>query len=1149
MPASKVPVTFAFGRRDRIDPKLAPLGVLKVGKNLRVRKDGRLGMRDGYTPISMVTANGALVAYDLHEYRGRLCASGSDTADGFPVDVFEYLGMAPNLWRGSDRFGRRVALNPFSNLREVAGIPQPNGGVTSFDAAATGGYVCLVFVPTTVGGLLAVIVDAATDQVVHFEDLTRVGGPFSSDTGKPFSPRVIGIGSTFYVAAWFGATSHVVVGSFIVGTSSVWTPFYSSGTVTGVTSLDLCPVTNPTTARLILAFDRGNQDLDVRIFNTLGTQVGATITVSGTLTNKIAIEADQTDNTINLFTVESPSNTRLRTFNFAGSLLTGPTTLTNGFNGSICRLPALGTLGESVAVAVDTSDLSAASTCNVAVTVYNQDTHAAGSTFTVYDAALRTRLFAAQSARQPAAVLFGALVAPGLPSYDQATNALFFAAPDVAHVVFRDYVSATNHALVNLSRDTSTGALCWPALFDPGVDVSMPVVSLVDIFNTERRQGVVFGGLYYEAGAALSVYDGRFPAELGFGEAPGIISATPSHSATYDVVATITGAVVGTGALQLTSRDLIFFVDDGTGSPGEVRIPFTFAMTAAVAAALIAFTASGVLTASVVSGALVVSTVATAVTLTLTSGSAAASLGFGALVGRTFYGTSALQPGATYYYTVHFETVLSDKSLMLGPPSVGGAAGDDFARAHAVTLTGNQNIVTLVVTTPHSARVAMGDAVFGGDITAVLSRTEWSPSAETAGSVFRRCVAQRVPVGIASYGALLTIIDNVSDTALGDNEALYTQASRGALSGPLEQNAPQPSRLVAATESRLITAGLGHEFLVQVSRDAFLGEAFSFSDFSQFFSQVAGPVIGVRSLDSARLVFTADRIYAVTGAGPDDVGGGGFDPPVEIPTPSGLSNAWSFLEGPDGLWFQLDDTKLFRIPRGGGAPTWEGVDVEDTLQDFPIIVGTAKHKRDNTAVFACCSAVSSDVRFLVRDFRTENWFEDTVPLGDDSPVGGHGVDAITSYGETLAYASAGTVFVQSAGDYLDGASGAFIETQARTHPLYPFGVGGYGQIYDLLLTGEYRGDCRLECRVSYDDGLAFAALTSFDLLASDGLVAGQTIQRRWAMPQDITSSLVVEFTITQGSGVESSEGFVFNQFDLLVEAEDGLRELRPDEMA
>ncbi len=101
----------------------------------------------------------------------------------------------------------------------------------------------------------------------------------------------------------------------------------------------------------------------------------------------------------------------------------------------------------------------------------------------------------------------------------------------------------------------------------------------------------------------------------------------------------------------------------------------------------------------------------------------------------------------------------------------------------------------------------------------------------------------------------------------------------------------------------------------------------------------------------------------------------------------------------------------------------------------------------------------------------------------------------------------------------------------------------------MLLTGEFRGDCLLECQVSYDDGLTFTALTSFDLLESDGLVPGQTIQRRWAMPQDITSSLVVEFSITQGQAAAPTEGFVFNQFDLLVEAEDGLRELNPAEMA
>lgn len=1151
MAKSKVPVTYAFGRRDRVDPKLAPLGVLKVGKNLRVRKDGRLGTRTGYQPLDMSTANGDLFAYDLHEYRGRLCALGSDAGDGFPTDRFEYLGIEPYPWRGTDRFGQRVTVNPFTDLREVAGIAQPGGGVSSSDVAASEGYVCLAYVTAAAGVnyTYVVIVDAATDQVVHAENLYFDGtaGPLFND--QPSRLRVIAVGLTFYVAAVF-ADGAISIAQYTVGTSTRFTAYIAVASVGDpITAFDMCAVTHPTTGNVVLAWDRGTLgNLTVLVINAAGAVVGSPIIVGSGATNNVfvALEADQVANRINVFTVETPTNGRLRTYNFAGTLLVGPTTTASGATGSICRLPLLVSHPESVAVAVN------ATSFDVSVRVYNQATHAAvTAVFSVKSALMRTRLLSGQSTGQAVAVVFGGLVAPVISSPEQATNALFYLTPTTAHVAFRDYVRAADQAAptvpFNLSRDTTTGELAWLALVDPGVDdIAMPVVSLVKFQSAARRQGVEFGDLYYEAGAAPAVYDGRFAAEVGFGEAPGL-TLQASNSATYESTASLTGKTVNAGIVRTSSKTLEISVDNA-GTETTVSVWMAFSAPLSVVAAFIQATGSAVLTASAVDNKLQISAIATGadVSITVTGGTMAELVGLGNLVGVPFYGSTALSPGGTYYYTLHFEVVLADKSVMFGPPSVGGAAGADFATATSVTLTGDQNVVTLTGTIPHSLRIALGDALYGADVTAVFSRTQWQAFSKTPGSIFRRCVTTRLPTGPGRYGSGFSVEDHVSDAALSDNEALYTQADRGALSGPLEQDAPRACRYITATESRLITGGLGRTSLVQVSREAFTGETISFSDFSQFFSQVAGPVIGVHALDSARFVFTLDRIYAITGVGPDDLGGAGFDAPVEIPTPSGLSNAWSFLEGPDGLWFQLDDTKLFRIPRGGGAPTWEGVDVEDTLLAFPHITGACKHKGDNVAVFACCSD-DGNARFLVRDFRTENWVEDVPFIHIGFVSSGFAVAAITAYGESLAYVVGGVVYVQTTG-FVDGPD-AFIETQVRTHPLYPFGVGGYGQIYELLLTGEYRGDCQLDCRVSYDDGQSFATLDSFDL---SGLSVGATIQRKWTLPQDITSSIVIEFSCSpsEAEGADAtSEGFVFNQVDLLVEAEDGLRELEPSEMA
>lgn len=1011
-----VPITFGFGLADRVDPKLAPFGVLKVGKNLRIRKDGRLGPRLGYRPLPDETGNGTLHAYDLHEYRGRLVAYGSDTDDGYPTDLFEYVDSYLAQWRGCDATASRVVLNPFTNPREVGGLPQPGDGITSFDAAIGGGLLCLVYNVgfNTFDGYVA-LVNVANDQVVHHQ---RIGSVSFN------SARVAYAGDTFYIAGLNGPTN-VVVYSYQVGVSTAFASFLVDGSMVGVTAFDMCAVTNPTTtARIALAIDRqAGNDLLVKVYNAAGAQVGSTCTVTGIATSRIAIEADQADDTINLFTVAAGVG-ELRTFNFSGTLLDGPTATTAGSVGGICRLPAQGSFTEHVAVAVsDASD-------SVVVQYFDVDTHAVTDTATVQQALLVTKPVSGQSENQPMAVVFAAVIGHDLSQTDGLTNGLFFVTPDCAHMATRDLARAMRDSSVRLntlSHDATTGQLCWLGQYDAG-GVLFPSITVVDFQSDERRQTVPFGGLLYSAGATPLAYDGRFPVPLNFAELPGIASAT-------------------------------------AGSSG---------------------------------------------------GDLAAS--------------------ATYSYVVHWEYVLADGSVIVGPVS----------EPVQVSTGASDNRVTLTVATPHTVAIALGDALYGANVSAVVSRTVWEPLARIEGSVFRRCVVEPVTVGMADYGALLTVVDTTSDTDLADEAPVYTQGERGPISAPLQHFAPLGCEHITATEARLMTGGLARSFDVQISKAAYLGEAFEFSPLSPYFATVAGPVRGVRYLDGVKLVFTSDRIYAIGGDGPDDIGAGALDYPREIPAPSGLSDPWSFLDAPDGLWFQVDDAKLFRIPRGGGAPTWEGVDVQDTLREFYEIVGAAKCKADNAALFAC-NKTSLDTRIIVRDFRTEQWFVDEVPHGTSD------IDALTSWGATVAYAAGGRVWAQETTaavgywdvDVPDDETALHIETQATTHPLYPFGLGGYGQIHEVLLTGELLGVCVLNARVSYDDGQTYTDLESFDLA---GDVAFGTIQRKWTLPQDVTSSVVFEFTVTAFEGT-LSQGFVFNQIDLLVETEPGLRELRPDEMA
>lgn len=1005
---ARLPIPINFGRADKTSPKHAPFGVLKSAKNLRHREAGGLGMRNAYVAQPMTSRTGTVVAYDLHEFQGRLLALGSDVGDGYPAQLFEFLDLASERWRSAG-----ATLNPFTNAREVAGVPQAEGGVQHADCAHGGGYTCLVYRAAQSQHTYALIVDSTTNQAIALEDLTN----HSMGAVCTFE-RVAYAGGKFFICAARGDNSVRIV-SFELGVSTSWATFadVDGANAAAVSAADFVPVGNATTALLAVAFDRGSStDLSLLVYKSDGTQLGSTITVSGTNSQDLWLDANQADNTILLFTIETATDGVLRTFDFSGSVVAGPTATTSGVSGTLGRRRN-GSGADLAFVGVNDSN------GDFVVQAFNVDTHAETNSQTIGQFIQKTRLLSAGTPND-----LNALVVGGIVGIDSFTNALLFFSTSQAHMVTRDYLVGVAHDPTTITYDATTGTVAWLSVHNPGVaSLGVPAVTLLDFKSTARVQAVNYGGLRYFAGATPWVYDGRVAVESCFNEAPGIVSVTP-------------------------------------GSSG-----------------------------------------------------------------------GSLTAGATYTYAAHWEFTFADGSYIESPPSI----------VKSATLGGSDNRNTIVATTPHSIRVAQGPA-FGMTATFVLSRTEWSPttidvSTGTAGvqfSLLRRAQQVEIDADITAYGDTITVIDQISDSALADEEPIYTQSDRGEFSGSLEHNAPQSCVYIDATESRLINGGLVRPFEAQVSKEAFLGQPFAYSELSNFFGTVSASVRGVHALDGVKLVFTSDDIYALGQEAPDDEGKGALGLPSRLRTPSGLKDWRSFLEGPDGLWCQLDDDKVFRIPSGAGTPSWEGAGIVNLLRSYPTITGTARHKEDNAGLFALNNAGLTDARIAVRDFEFGSWLVDEPPLQASS-----GIEAMTALGRTVAYISGGVVYLQSATSFADNGTD-FIDLELETQPIYPFGIGGYGVIQDALITCEYRGDCTLTVSVSYDEGVTYSDSVSFEIT---GYSSGAPVRRRWALPKDETQTVTFKVEVTELSG--ATEGMIINQIDLLQDPSDGLPELLPGEAA
>jgi hypothetical protein len=1004
----KISIPFTFGLANRIDPKLAPFGVLRTASNLRVRKDGRLVSRNGYQPLTM----GTVVAYDLHEFgSGRLCALAAEQGEGFPVDLYEYTGIpTASPWRASAKATDaliRPALTPFTQPREVCGVPQPAAGVTNVDCAAGGGYVAAVYNDRLQ------VVRASDDQVIRAADLNVA------------RPRVCFSVDRFYILAQNGSNDLVLM-SYVPSTDTLNTALATVQSAGNNKRFDIEAVGNPTNSHVILIYgevDAGANDVLIKRYNNAGSQQGSTLTiaVAGETANaNFAIEADEADNTVNSVIRDSGAGaTNLRTHAFDNTLLDGPTAVTDGTHHAICRLPARSGWNEHVAV-VSTAD---SGDDNVITARWiDVDAHTTTATVAISNAKQRSAVIPASATGQPSGIVFGGFVEG---SGDDSTNALWYLSTNMAHMATRDLRNSAEGASsffepLGLSLDTSTGRLAWASLYKTSIagqskngsaifTESFSVTTLA-LNSAARRQATMAGGQLYLAGGPVQVYDGRVLTECQFLEIPRIVS----------------------------------------------------------------------------------------------------------LAGDT---DGSLTAEADYSYVLVFEYALPDGTFVRSPPSL----------PVDITTTAGQDEVNVTVAGPHTARVALGDALLGSQVTGVLYRTFWDATTDTQSSTFHEVKRFNCTATLAAYGDDIVVSDTLSDVSAQARAVLYTQ------DGPVEDNAPEMATYVSGSSSRLTVGGLARTAEVQESKEQPIDQGAAFSNLSSFFVRCPDPVAGVVSLDGVRLVMSRSDIYAIAGEGPADDGSGALPPPVALGSPSGLRDWRSLLVAPDGVWAQFDDSKLYRIPRAGGAPEWLGIDVQDTLTSFPDIVGAARCRQDDTIVFACQNSGGTSGRMVARSLRTGLWTEDSPPLETSQ-----GIEALSAYGDRVAYVSGGVVYAQSESGFTDGASSVIV-TEWQTEPIYPFELGGNGHIHDIQVTGEFRSAGTLALRVSYDDGVSFESHDSFALTGT----AGDTIKRRWSIRRSDIQSIVAEFIYTPST---PGEGLVLTQMTMLVDPSQGLEDLDPAEM-
>ncbi len=514
MPRRVVVREFAFteGEHGEADPRVLPDGFLTRAKNVRLRKDGRFGVRADYDALGTgAQTNAALVTSDVVGFNGGLLAIGQGQGGTSPPgDLFALTGTAQRTWRASTQTGNGARLQLARGFRDLGRPPSQTASVSLLDVAAAGGICCLVY--GSGSDTQVHVFKTATDTTLDYEALTGIS-----------HPRVVTVGTKFFVVGLSGTT--VKAWRFDPAVDVTLHALTDLSTGAAITHVDVAP--NYAGDGFWLAVHRSTPTTAIIPVDGTGA-AGSAVTGPATAFDYVTVA----ESSARLVLVAIPTASHLISIYsyLAGTL--NPASPHTVFGATTThKQPGVVTVasgGFTDFVTVFIEDDSTPHGVH-ARSVKSSD-HTLGGEFIHDNLLLGTKPFTVPTSAGFGFLASGLIQKEGDGSYSngmmQASNQIWLA--------YKDKFAAGLISAAHLPRvayDTSTALSYWPNLIDDGDGRLLPVATEFSYCSTARRQTAALAGLLYIAGGQVEVYDGRQLVEAGFLEKPEIISATPSNGA------------------------------------------------------------------------------------------------------------------------------------------------------------------------------------------------------------------------------------------------------------------------------------------------------------------------------------------------------------------------------------------------------------------------------------------------------------------------------------------------------------------------------------------------------------------------------------------------------------------------------------------
>lgn len=304
---------------------------------------------------------------------------------------------------------------------------------------------------------------------------------------------------------------------------------------------------------------------------------------------------------------------------------------------------------------------------------------------------------------------------------------------------------------------------------------------------------------------------------------------------------------------------------------------------------------------------------------------------------------------------------------------------------------------------------------------------------------------------IGTSGVIPTYVDGNSDAALTleSRELVYIK-NFGA--GELQNEMPPPSNIICGHESRLFFVRADYPNVVGYTKQQFPGSALAWNaSLSVTFDE---EIYALASQDGNLIAFAAKNIYTVAGRPADNTGRStGYDPPILLSGHLGTTDRRSVVTSPIGTWFR-SPRGLEVLPRGGGAPSWVGERIRETLETYPVITAALHNAYASEVLFSLVTSEAVDATgvVIVYDYDSDVWFTRNYqdkPISDMCLDGENVVFGVYDSDEAL------TLWVED--DGFDDADGSFVGTVVETGDLRFANASGLHSLWRATLLGECAG--------------------------------------------------------------------------------------------